>query len=225
MGKTGNAGMAGTGTSSGIETNPPEETADKRPNEDTPETGAFSAGDKAGTGDGDEAGDKAGTGDGDEAGDKAGTGDGDEAGDKAGTGDGDAVEVLTADRDKWRALARKNEDRAKANAAAAQALKDVEAERDALKADNEARGSREGDLEAENSRLLAALKHGLAESDLRFLKGVPADEIDAAAADLAARVGRTPGGRERFLGRETPPGSGPGAGGDFLRQAMTARHI
>ena len=135
------------------------------------------------------------------------------------------MEVLTADRDKWRGLARKNEDRAKANAAAAQALKDMEAERDALKADHEARESRMSDLEAENGRLLAALKHGLADSDLRFLKGVPADEIDAAAADLAARVGRHSGGRERFLGRETPPGSGPGAGGDFLRQAMTARHI
>ena len=214
MGNTKPVGTTDTGVAEVSETDPAAGTTDNRPTGGTPETGGSSTDDgQASTDDG-----QATTDDG-----QATTDDG-----QATTDDGQAgddVEALTADRDKWRALARKNEDRAKANAAAAQALKDVEAERDALKADNEARGSREGDLEAENSRLLAALKHGLADSDLRFLKGVPADEIDAAAADLAARVGRHSGGRERFLGRETPPGSGPGAGGDFLRQAMTARNI
>lgn len=131
---------------------------------------------------------------------------------------GEAVEALTADRDKWKALARKNEDRAKSNAAAVEALKAAETERDELKAQAEESAERAGSLEAENARLLAALKHGLADSDLRFLKGVPVEELDSAASDLAQRMARAPQGR-RFLGRETPPGGGAEPG-DFLRSAM-----
>lgn len=211
MGNIQAVGATDTEAPEGVETTPDEDTTEDRPGQGTPETGA-AADDAAGEAQADDA-------ERDKAADDTGSSDNDD------DEPGDEVQALTADRDKWRALARKNEDRAKANAAAAQALKDAETERDALKAESETHAARVGDLEAENTRLLAALKHGLADSDLRFLKGVPADEIDAAAADLAARVGRTSGGRERFLGRETPPGSGAGAGGDFLRQAMTARNI
>ncbi|WP_052061928.1 hypothetical protein [Rhodococcoides fascians] len=110
----------------------------------------------------------------------------------------------------WKAQARKHEQRAKENAAAARELAKLkqsqmsEVEKAATERD-EARQAADA-TRAENARLRAAVKYkNLTEDDIEtFLGGVPADKVDAAAKALSERIAKA-----------TPDASGAelGAGG------------
>lgn len=135
----------------------------------------------------------------------------------------ESLEQLTADRDKWKAMARKHEDRAKQNATAAQEWAKYQ---DSIKSDEEKTSEERNGLIKERDAALAqaavlraAVKHNLTEDDLELLEGLPADVVEERAAKLAARVNRetrpTP---DPHLGRETPPGGVKS--GDFLSNAF-----
>lgn len=138
----------------------------------------------------------------------------------------ETLEQITADRDKWKAMARKHEDRAKQNAAAAQewAKQQETAESTAKNADEATQqitAERDTAL-AELAVLRAAVKHNLSEDDLELLEGLPADVVEQRAAKLAARVQpRSPRTPDPHLGRETPPIQQPA--GDFLSTAFKRR--
>ena len=137
-----------------------------------------------------------------------------------------SVEQLTADRDKWKAMARKHEDRAKSNADAAQ---EWAKHQDSLKSneqrDTEQRDtlSRERDTAlAEAAVLRAAVKHNLTAEDLELLEGLSPDVVEDRAAKLAARVNRPARTTaDPNTGRETPPAGGQT--GDFLSNAFRSR--
>ena len=138
----------------------------------------------------------------------------------------ETVEQITADRDKWKAMARKHEDRAKQNAAAAQEwAKHQEAAKstaeDADQATQELTQQRDTAL-AELAVLRAAVKHNLSEDDLELLEGLPADVVEQRAEKLAARVHpRSPRTPDPHLGRETPPSQQKPGG--FLSNAFKRR--
>lgn len=138
----------------------------------------------------------------------------------------ETIEQLTADRDKWKAMARKHEDRAKQNAAAAQEwAKHQEATDSATseadQATQDLTKERDSAL-AEVAILRAAVKHNLSEEDLELLEGLPADVIEQRAAKLAARVQpRSPRTPDPHLGRETPPSQEKP--GNFLTNAFQRR--
>lgn len=135
----------------------------------------------------------------------------------------ESLEQLTADRDKWKAMARKHEDRAKHNATAAQEWAKYQ---DSIKSEEEKTSDERNGLIKERDTALAqaavlraAVKHNLTEDDLELLEGLPAAVVEERAAKLAARVNRnsqpTP---DPHLGRETPPGGQKT--GDFLSNAF-----
>lgn len=112
---------------------------------------------------------------------------------------------------KWKALARKHEQQAKANAEAAKRLKEIE---DAEKSESQklAEALEEAKQDAatkgtELARLRAAIKHGLSEDDLDLLGDGTPDEIEARAARLAQRLGGTDSGKRpvKSLGTKTDP--------------------
>lgn len=97
-----------------------------------------------------------------------------------------------AEVEKWRALARKHEARAKENASAAARLAEIEeaSKSDAQKA-AEARAAAEQDAaeaRAELARTRALLKYGLSEEDADLLGSGTPEEIDARAGRLAERL-------------------------------------
>jgi len=96
-----------------------------------------------------------------------------------------------AEVEKWKALARKHEERATANAEKAKRLDALEeatkTEQQKLTEAAETARKEAADTAAELARMKAAVKHGLSEADLVFLRG-PAEEIDALAENLAARL-------------------------------------
>ena len=97
-----------------------------------------------------------------------------------------------AEVEKWRALARKHEARAKENASAAARLAEIEeaSKSEAQKA-AEARAAAEQDAaeaRAELARTKALLKYGLSEDDADLLGSGTPEEIDARAGRLAERL-------------------------------------
>lgn len=102
------------------------------------------------------------------------------------------TETVDPEVEKWKALARKNETQAKANAAAAKRLKEIE---DAAKSDEERRAEERTVLEqerddaiAEAAKLRAAVTYGLEEADLDLLGTGTAQEITERAERLAKRL-------------------------------------
>lgn len=101
-----------------------------------------------------------------------------------------------AEAEKWKALSRKHEAQAKANAEAARRLAEIE---EANKTEEQKRADREAALTEQNqalaaelARTRAAVKFGLNDDDLAALEGVPADKVEAVAARIAARTPVTP---------------------------------
>lgn len=112
------------------------------------------------------------------------------------------TEVVTPEPDaaaeaaKWKAMARKHEDQAKANAEKA---KQFDALQEASKTDLEkaqsakdAAAAEADALRAELAITKAAVQHGLDADDLAALEGVPADKVEAIAARLAAKKAAIP---------------------------------
>ena len=99
-----------------------------------------------------------------------------------------AVDDLTAEVDKWKRFARQHEDRAKANADAADRVKALEAELTQLRSGS---STLEQDLAAsrhETLRLRVASKHGISAEDAELLlTGADEDTLTKQAAALAAR--------------------------------------
>lgn len=98
---------------------------------------------------------------------------------------------LAAEVEKWKALSRKNEDRAKANAEKAKKLDEIE---EANKTEIEKATSRaeeaEKEITAAKKELAlerAARKHNLSDEDVALLALIPADQIEAQAEALAKR--------------------------------------
>lgn len=109
------------------------------------------------------------------------------------TADKAAEKDWQAEAEKWKAMSRKHEDAAKANADKAKRFEEFEESQKteqqkladaAAKAQADAAASA-----AELARVKAAVKHGLSEEDLELLgsHGTP-EEIDARAERLAARI-------------------------------------
>jgi uncharacterized membrane protein YqiK len=95
--------------------------------------------------------------------------------------------------DKWKALARKHEGTAKANAEAAKRLTEIEesqkTETQKL-ADKVSAAERErDDARTELAKMRAAVKHGIAEEDLDLLGTGSEEEILARAKRVAERLG------------------------------------
>lgn len=97
-----------------------------------------------------------------------------------------------AEVEKWKAIARKHEERAKANADAARKLQEIEdankTEQQKLEERAAAAEAKATSTETELARLKAAVKFGLAEGDLDLLGSGTPDEIEERAEKLAARL-------------------------------------
>lgn len=98
---------------------------------------------------------------------------------------------LAKEVDKWKALARKNEARAKENADKAKRLDALEeeskSETQKLIERAEAAEKLAAGKEAQLARLAAAREHKLTDADMVILEAVPADQIETIAEALAAR--------------------------------------
>ena len=116
----------------------------------------------------------------------------------------------------WKAMARKHEDRAKENAAAAKELAELKKSQmsDQQKIEASAKEASERAEKAERRAALAeaAITHGLDKGDLELLDGVPADQIEARAKKLA----------ERLKKAAPPDASGREAGGDRGKKKATS---
>lgn len=98
------------------------------------------------------------------------------------------VEDLTADRDKWKAMSRKHEDAAKANA---KAVAELDALKNDQQSDSEKTQSAIADLQkrladSEGARMRAevAQSAGLSAAQAKRLRGETLEELEADAADL-----------------------------------------
>ncbi|OZC62352.1 hypothetical protein CH267_02105 [Rhodococcus sp. 06-621-2] len=104
------------------------------------------------------------------------------------------------DKIDWKAMARKHEDEAKKNRAAASELEKIKeskrtAEEKAQKERDDAKAEA-AEAKAEAARERAARKYGLTDDDLAFLEGVPADKFDERAKALSERLKTaTPAGK------------------------------
>jgi hypothetical protein len=130
-----------------------------------------------------------------------------------------------AEAEKYKALARKHEERSKANAAAAARLAEVE---DASKTEAQRMHDRLAALERETADARAtALRHEVASAKgvpAELLHGATEDELHAAADALLAFRGQQPSSQPARLdlgqGSRPAPGSDPNA---WLRQRVIAR--
>jgi pyruvate/2-oxoglutarate dehydrogenase complex dihydrolipoamide acyltransferase (E2) component len=111
----------------------------------------------------------------------------------------DAAPVETPDTsevEKWKALARKNEQRAKENADKAKRLDELEeankSEQQKLADAAELARKEAAETAVELAKLRAAVKHGLTDDDLELLGTGTPDEIEARAERLAARLKGNP---------------------------------
>lgn len=97
------------------------------------------------------------------------------------------------DLEKWKALARKHEQRAKENADKAQQYDQyVESQKSETQKLADAKAAAEkaaAEKAAEAAVLRAAVKYSLTEDDLELLEGVPADQVDARAQKISERLG------------------------------------
>jgi hypothetical protein len=108
---------------------------------------------------------------------------------------GDAPD-LSSELEKWKALARKNEQRAKDNSEAAKRLAEIEesqkTEQQKLADAAELARKEAAETAVELAKLRAAVKHGLNDEDLELLGSGTPDEIEARAERLAARLKGNP---------------------------------
>lgn len=98
---------------------------------------------------------------------------------------------LTSEVEKWKAMSRKNEERANANAETAQRATELETENTALKGDLERLNGELGEattsvssLTGENLRLSVGIEKGLPKALIARLQGTDADELSADADAL-----------------------------------------
>lgn len=115
-----------------------------------------------------------------------------------------ALAASAEEVEKWKSFSRQHEERAKANAKAAEQL--AELQKNGM-TDPQKVLSLQGEIaqlqaqfkqgQLENARLAIVAKHGLTPEDASFLTGETPDEIDASAARLAARIGATPNGQQQ----------------------------
>ncbi|HLR94114.1 MAG TPA: hypothetical protein VK053_06295 [Jiangellaceae bacterium] len=125
------------------------------------------------------------------------------------TGTGSAGDV-----DKWKAIARKHEQRAKENADKAKEydayVESQKSESQKLTDAQKAAEARATAAEADAARLRAALEHGLSKDDLDLLGSGTADEITQRAERLAERLkSAKPAYPDLAQGRGTPGESKP----------------
>lgn len=104
-------------------------------------------------------------------------------------------EALAAEVEKWKALSRKNEERAKENAGKAteydKFLESQRTEQEKLELAKTTAEKQAAETAAELARMKAAVKHGLTEDDLDLLGSGTAEEIEVRAEKLAARLNAT----------------------------------
>lgn len=104
----------------------------------------------------------------------------------------DAPTDSAAEVEKWKALARKNEARAKENAEKAQRLDALEeankTEQQKLSDAADLARKEAAETAVELAKLRAAVKHGLSDDDLELLGTGTAEEIEGRAERLAARL-------------------------------------
>jgi hypothetical protein len=112
---------------------------------------------------------------------------------------------LAAEVEKWKALSRKNEEQAKANAEAARRLAELEesqkTDQQKLADTNKALEDRARKAELESCRMRVAIRKGLTEAQVKRLLGTTEEELEADADELVAA----------FKGAEpeaTPPATG-----------------
>lgn len=127
----------------------------------------------------------------------------------------DGGKDLQAEVDKWKALARKHETNAKANADAAKRLAEME-EADKTEAQKAADKAAEAEKRAQEAetralRLEVAVSKGLTPSQAKRLVGATKEELEADADDFLESIkpaddkGKPPGGpRERLSGGSDP---------------------
>lgn len=123
----------------------------------------------------------------------------------------DGTEDLASQVEKWKALSRKNEARAKENADKARQFDEIQESnkseqeklQDQLVKAQEALAVKE----AEIARVHAAQKHGLSEAEVEILSLVPAEKVEEVAAQLAGRASATGGGLRDVMqgGTDVPP--------------------
>jgi hypothetical protein len=141
-------------------------------------------------------------------------------------------EAETAEREKWTNLSRKNEEAAKANAAAAKKLADIERQGmtdvERLKSELAQRDGETGtmksqveSLSTENARLKAGLEAGLSLADMAFIPSGTPEEMTKAAKTLAERLGaaQTP----NFDGGGRPPATQPQTFSGMVRAQARAK--
>lgn len=97
-----------------------------------------------------------------------------------------------AEAEKWKALARKHEDRAKENHEKVKAFDKIQEENmtDAEKAKARAEKAEEEASQLRRERTVdkALLAHGLTEDDREYLEALPVEKIDSAAKHIADRL-------------------------------------
>lgn len=136
----------------------------------------------------------------------------------------EAAEDLNAQVEKWKALSRKHEDQAKANADAAERLRQFE---DADKTEQQRQAERLTAIERERdtaladvARFRAAVKHGLTDADLELLGPGTPDEIEDRASKLAARLNKS--GQPRKPGPDPTQGTAADANTSTAQQFAAA---
>jgi hypothetical protein len=126
-----------------------------------------------------------------------------------------------AEAEKWKSLSRKHEDSAKANADKAKRFEEFEesqkTEQQKLADDRDKAKAEAASTAAELARVKAAVKHGLTEDDLELLgTHGTAEEIDARAEKLAARI------KAADAGKPKPDFGGGDRGGDVTSTGADA---
>lgn len=131
--------------------------------------------------------------------------------------EGSETEDPTNTVEYWKKHSRENEKKAKANAAAAKKLAELE-EASKSEEDKRAEAARKIEGERDEARreaaiARAALKYGLSEEDLDLISGGDPEEIEDRAKRLSERISAPANGRkpDPTLGREGAPKSDPDA--------------
>jgi hypothetical protein len=142
----------------------------------------------------------------DAKGKSGGAGDGDDEDDDAADKDADKGKDTGNDAAKWKALARKHEAQAKANAAAAKRLKEIE---DAGKTEEQRKSDklaeaerRAAEAESRSLRYEIAAEKGLTIKMAKRLVGTTREEMEADADELLAELGGGAGGDKGDKGSE-----------------------
>jgi len=124
----------------------------------------------------------------------------------------------TSEAEKWKAMARKNEQRAKENAEKARRFDELEeankSEQQKLSEAADLARKEAAETAVELAKLRAAVKHGLTDDDLELLGTGTPEEIEGRAERLAARLKGNPT-------PAAPSSDGQGKQGDPVTQGVT----